>query len=189
VRLNETFPAKFQHLYTSLTWRFFGWSGAREKLSLVSFPPSSFGPHPSLAWSSRDIVCCEPSAFIFRPSSFLGAAVRRAGMEPAVCGMFRDHDPSRSGGRGSPAPSVSSICAKMAAFERGLWPGVVGCVGTRTTYEHFSFFHRAITLALVTFAVEKMIVGPKQVEVAVATVPPAVAHRSGRRARRPQCMS
>jgi hypothetical protein len=28
-----------------------------------------------LGWSSRDIVCCESSAFIFRPSSFIGAAV------------------------------------------------------------------------------------------------------------------
>ena len=28
-----------------------------------------------LGWSSRDIVCCESSAFILRPSSFIGAAV------------------------------------------------------------------------------------------------------------------
>jgi hypothetical protein len=56
-----------------------------------------------LAWSSRVIVCCEPSAFpsslILPPSSFIQAR------EPAVCGMFRDPDPSRSGGRGSPGPS------------------------------------------------------------------------------------
>ena len=53
MRLNGTFPAKFQHLYTSLTWRFLGWSGARETLSVVSLPPSSFGLHPSLERQSR----------------------------------------------------------------------------------------------------------------------------------------
>src|SRR4051794_12047621 len=47
---NGGFPAKFEHLYTTLTWRFFG-------------------------WGARDIVCCESTAFIFRPSSFIGAAV------------------------------------------------------------------------------------------------------------------
>src|SRR4051794_37465067 len=36
VRLNETFPAKFQHLYTTLTWRFLGWGGARDTLTVVS---------------------------------------------------------------------------------------------------------------------------------------------------------
>jgi hypothetical protein len=45
----------------------------------------------------------------------------------------------------------------MGALARGLWQGVDGCVGTRTTYEQFSFFQSAMTLALVTFAVEKMI--------------------------------
>jgi len=43
-------------------------------------------------------------------------------MEPAVCGMFRDPDPSRSGGRGPPLPSdrsilpwrVRSSCTRMA---------------------------------------------------------------------------
>ena len=50
VARNGGFPAKFEHLYTTLTWRFLG-------------------------WSSRDIVCCESSAFILRPSSFIGAAV------------------------------------------------------------------------------------------------------------------
>jgi hypothetical protein len=68
VRLNETFPAKFQHLYTSLAWRFWGWSGARETLSVVSLPPSFFGLHPSLERQSR----CEPRA-----------------MEHAVCWMVR----------------------------------------------------------------------------------------------------
>src|SRR4051812_1650780 len=53
VRRNETFPAKFQHLYTTLTSRFLGWSGARETWSVVSLPTSSS---------------------IFRPSSFVGAA-------------------------------------------------------------------------------------------------------------------
>jgi hypothetical protein len=36
VGLNETFTAKFQHLYTSVAWPFLGWSGARETLSVVS---------------------------------------------------------------------------------------------------------------------------------------------------------
>jgi hypothetical protein len=45
----------------------------------------------------------------------------------------------------------------MAAFERGLWQDVAGCVGTRTTYDQFLFFQSAIVLALVTFAVEKRI--------------------------------
>jgi hypothetical protein len=88
--LNETFPAKFQHLYTTLTWRFLGWSardtvcceygprptvygplswsGAREPLSVVSLPPPSFGLHPSLERQSR---------FELRA------------MEPAVCWMSR----------------------------------------------------------------------------------------------------
>ena len=92
-----------------------------------------------LGWSSRDIVCCESSAFILRPSSFIGAAVACSqALEPAVCGMFRYPDPSRSGGRGSPVPAARSRCAMMAAFERGLWPGVAGCLGTRTTYDQFS---------------------------------------------------
>ena len=51
VGLNETFTAKFQHLYTTLTWRFWGWVEARETLSVVSLPLSSFGLHPSLEWS------------------------------------------------------------------------------------------------------------------------------------------
>jgi hypothetical protein len=42
---NGGFPAKFERLYTSRTWRFLG-------------------------WSSREIVCCESSAFILPPSSF-----------------------------------------------------------------------------------------------------------------------
>jgi hypothetical protein len=52
VRLNGTFPAKFQHLYTSLTWRFSGWCGARETLSVVSLPPSSFilAMEPAACW-------------------------------------------------------------------------------------------------------------------------------------------
>jgi hypothetical protein len=79
----------------------------------------------------------------------------RAGMEPAVCGMFSDPEPSRSGGRGPPGPSDSSRCARMAAFGRGLCAGVAGCLGARTTYEQFSFFLSAITLAFLTFAVEK----------------------------------
>ncbi len=80
-----------------------------------------------LAWCSRATVCCEPSAFpssfILPPSSLIQA------MEPTVCGMFREPDPSRSGGRGSPGPAARSRCAMMAALERGLWPGVDGCLG------------------------------------------------------------
>ena len=50
VGLNETFPAKFQHLYTSLTWRSLGWRGARETLSVVM--SSAFILQPSsLSWS------------------------------------------------------------------------------------------------------------------------------------------
>jgi hypothetical protein len=36
----------------------------------------------------------------------------------------------------------------MAAVERGLWPGVDGCVGTRTIYDQFPFSKSAIDLAL-----------------------------------------
>src|SRR4051812_558675 len=75
------------------------WVGARETLSVVSLPPSSFGLHPSSERQSR-----------------------RARMKPAVCGTFRYPDPSRSGGRGPPVPSARSRCAMMAALERGLWP-------------------------------------------------------------------
>jgi hypothetical protein len=46
VARNGGFPAKFEHPYTVLTWRF-------------------------LVWNWRDIVCCEFSAFILRPSSFV----------------------------------------------------------------------------------------------------------------------
>jgi hypothetical protein len=105
-------------------------------LSVVSLPPSSFGLHPSLERQSR----CELRA-----------------MEPAVCWMFRDPAPSRSGARGSPVPSASSICAMMAAFERGMKPGVDRCFRARTTYDQFPFSGSAINLALVTFAVERMI--------------------------------
>ncbi len=59
--------------------------------------------------------------------------------------------------RGPPVPSARSICAMSTALERGLWPGVVGCLSTRTFYDQFSFSHSAINLALVTFAVERMI--------------------------------
>jgi hypothetical protein len=45
----------------------------------------------------------------------------------------------------------------MAAVERGVQPGVGGCLSTRTTNEQFSFSKGAINLALVTFAVETMI--------------------------------
>src|SRR5947209_1760035 len=114
VARNGGFPAQFEHLYTTLTW-------------------------PFLGWSSRDIVCCEPSAFILRPSlerqsrcefsamepamcrmlryRILHPSSRILAMEPAVCGMFRDPDPSRSGGRGWPGPSARLLCAMMAALE------------------------------------------------------------------------
>jgi hypothetical protein len=49
----------------------------------------------------------------------------------------------------------------MAAFERGMKPGVGGCLSTRTTYDQFSFSKSAINLALVTFAVAKRMIGPK----------------------------
>jgi hypothetical protein len=57
------------------------------------------------------------------------------------------------------------------AVDRGLKPGVNGCLSTRTTYDQFSFSNSAIDLGLVTFAVEKMIVGPKQAEVVVGGKP------------------
>jgi hypothetical protein len=43
----------------------------------------------------------------------------------------------------------------IAALERGLWPGVDGCLSARTTYDQLWSFFSAIDLALVTFAVEK----------------------------------
>src|SRR4051794_13650886 len=82
---------------------------------------------------------------------------RRAGMEPAVCGMFGDPGPSRSGGRGLPGPYARSICAMSRALERGMQPGVAGYLSTRRTYDQLYFFKSALDLALVTFAVEKMI--------------------------------
>src|SRR5947209_6220666 len=45
----------------------------------------------------------------------------------------------------------------MAALERGLWPGVAECIGTRTTYDQSYLKKSAMDLALVTFAVEKRI--------------------------------
>jgi hypothetical protein len=45
----------------------------------------------------------------------------------------------------------------MAAFERGLWPGVAGRVSIRTTYDRPSLKKSAMDLALVTFAVETML--------------------------------
>jgi hypothetical protein len=42
----------------------------------------------------------------------------------------------------------------MAALERGLWPGVAGCLSTRTIYDQFLLSNSAIDLALVTFTVE-----------------------------------
>ena len=112
-----------------------------------------------LGWSSRDIVCCESSAFILRPSSFIGAAValRAQGDGARSGGMFRDPDSSRSGGRGPPVPYARSRCAMSRALERGLWPGVAGCLSTRTTYGQFCSFFSAMDLALVRFAVEKRI--------------------------------
>ena len=95
---NGGFPAKFQRLYTRRTWRFLG-------------------------WNSRDIVCCESSAFIFWPSSFIGAAVpARTGWSPGcarLSGAF-----THPGGRGSPVRSAGSICAMIAALERG---SLAGC--------------------------------------------------------------
>ena len=70
------------------------------------------------------------------------------------------------------------------ALERGLGPDVAGCLSQRATYGHCYFFTGAADLSLVTFAVENRIVGPKQAEVAVAAVLPAIAHRSGRRVRK-----
>src|ERR1051326_6296083 len=48
----------------------------------------------------------------------------------------------------------------MAALEHGLWPGVDGCGGIRTTYGQFYFFPSALVLALETFAGEKGLLGP-----------------------------
>ena len=58
--------------------------------------------------------------------------------------------PSRSGGRGSPVPSARSICAMLAALERGLWPGVDGCLGKQTAYGQDFFGIGALDLALVS---------------------------------------
>jgi hypothetical protein len=78
-------------------------------------------------------------------------------MEPAVCGTFRDPDPSRSGGRGPPLPSARSLCAMSTAFGRGPLAGCDRYLSARTTYDQFSLSPRAMELALVTFAVETMI--------------------------------
>jgi hypothetical protein len=50
---------------------------------------------------------------------------------------------------------LDQYARRMVAVERGVWPGVEGCVGARTTYVQFYFFFSAMNLALVTFAVEK----------------------------------
>src|SRR4051794_20141725 len=41
------------------------------------------------------------------------------------------------------------------ALERGVWPGVAGCLSVRAAYDQFLFSRSATALALVTFAVEK----------------------------------
>jgi hypothetical protein len=43
------------------------------------------------------------------------------------------------------------------ALDRGLNPGLNGCLRIRTTYEQFYFSNRAIALALIAFDVEKRI--------------------------------
>ena len=75
----------------------------------------------------------------------------------------------------------------VGALERGLRPGVDGCLSTRTTYDQFSFSKGAMDLALVTFAVEKRIVGPKQVEEVAVADGPARRRGSGREARTKGC--
>jgi hypothetical protein len=102
VGLNETFPAKFQHLYTTLTWWFLSWSGARETLSVVS---TVHGP--------RFTVHAPRSTTVHAPRStvmgFHGRGPWRAllqnlarqsrcelrAMEPAVCPMIAYPDRSR----------------------------------------------------------------------------------------------
>jgi len=94
VRLYGTSTAKFQHLYTRLTWRFSG-------------------------WSARDIVSCESSAFILRPSSFVGAAValRARATSPRCAGWSGIL--THPGARGPPVPSARLLCAMARAVDRG----------------------------------------------------------------------
>jgi hypothetical protein len=108
---------------------------------------------------SRHIVCCESSAFILRPSSFIGAAVglRAQGTEPAVRWMVRYPDPSRSGGLGRPVPSAGLICAIARASDRGMKTRGSGCLRKGPTYGQNTLFSSAVDLALVTFAVERVI--------------------------------
>ena len=42
----------------------------------------------------------------------------------------------------------------MAAFARGLKPGVDGCLSARVTYDHFYFIFSEMVLALLAFAFE-----------------------------------
>jgi hypothetical protein len=43
----------------------------------------------------------------------------------------------------------------LAAFERGLWPGVAGSFNKQTTYGRFYFFSGAAQCALATFVLGK----------------------------------
>jgi len=84
-----------------------------------------------------------------------GNRVASSGRWSPRCAGCSGTYPSRSGGRGPPVPSATLICAMSRALERGLKPGVDGCLSTRTTYDQFSFSNSAVNLALVRFAVEK----------------------------------
>src|SRR4051794_38625282 len=151
VRLNETFTAKFQRLNTRLTWRSLGWRGARPTWSVESLPPSSFDLHRFLEWSLR---CAGCSGTLTHPAAE---------------------------GVAHPYVLLPQYALSRRLLIRGPKGGVAGSLSARTTYDPFSLSKSATDLASVTFAVEKRTVGPKSAEVAVATVPPTVAHRSGRR--------
>jgi hypothetical protein len=144
VRLNETFTAKFQHLYTSPTWRFLGWSRAREKLSLLCLRPSSFvgmvvdlGERCSRIWRGSRVA--SPGRW----------SPRRAGWSGT---------PTHLGAVGAAHlyPLLDQQCAMSSGLNQGQKPGVGGCLSKRPTYDQFSFSKSAMKLALVMFAVETM---------------------------------
>src|SRR4051812_21269963 len=80
-----------------------GWGRAGIASEPPEHRPRTWGHRPSVADPSHPGLkpACEPGQNVARQSR-----CELRAMEPAVCGMFRDPDPSRSGGRGPVVPAA-----------------------------------------------------------------------------------
>ena len=118
---NETFTAKFQHLYTSLTWRFLGWTS--RALSVVSFCREQAELADNDHRDKRFTIGFHgrgPWRALLQNLARQSRCELRA-MEPAVCGIFRYPYPSRSEGAAHLYLLLRSICAMIGSFSRH-WP-------------------------------------------------------------------